>query len=177
MNQKFVIVDDFYDIAHIYHKSIIENNVLITDETTQKLSYILGRPIQVMEAFNEVRNNNSDNSVTANTIANWVAVIYLTMPPDAIGNRGLSFYTHKRTGLDAFPNDYACQINGWQNMDDIMSSFNPNNKDEWEEYGNVFVKYNRCAIFRADHWHSYGQGFGNELNNSIIYQKLLITHG
>ena len=42
MNQKFVIVDDFYDIAHIYHKSIIENNVLITDETTQKLSYIFG---------------------------------------------------------------------------------------------------------------------------------------
>ena len=47
MNQKFVIVDDFYDIAHIYHKSILENNVLITDETTQKLSYILGRPVTV----------------------------------------------------------------------------------------------------------------------------------
>jgi len=176
MNQKFVIVDDFYDIAHIYHKSIIDSNVLITDETTQKLSYILSRPIQVMEAFNEVRNDNSDNSVTANTIANWVVVIYLTMPPDAIGKRGLSFYTHKRTGLDAFPNEYACQINGWQNMDDIMSSFNPNNRDEWEEYGNVFVKYNRCVIFHADHWHSYGHGFGNELNNSMIYQKLLLKN-
>ena len=177
MNQNFIIVDDFYDIAHVYHKSILEHNVLITDETTQKLSYILGCPIKIGEAFNEVGDENRSNDITTNTAFKWIAVIYLTLPPDAIGKKGLSFYSHKKTGLDIFPNEYACKINGWQNMDDIMSSFNPDNKDEWEEYGNVFVKYNRCVIFRADYWHSYGSGFGNELNNSMIYQKLLITDG
>jgi hypothetical protein len=177
MNQKFVIVDNFYDIAHVYHKSIIENNVLITDEATQKLSYILGCPVNVVEAFNEVRNENSDNLITANTAFKWVAVIYLTMPPDAIGKKGLRFYSHKKTELDSFPHEYACQVNGWQSMEDINASFNPNDKDEWEEYGSVFVKYNRCVIFRADHWHSYGNGFGNQINNSMMYQKLLITDG
>jgi hypothetical protein len=177
MNQKFVIVDDFYDIAHIYHKSILENNVLITDETTQKLSYILGCPVKVVEAFNEVRGENSDNSITANTAFKWVAVIYLTMPPDAIGKKGLSFYSHKKTELDSFPNEYACQVNGWQSMEDIHASFNPIDKEDWDEYGSVFVKYNRCVIFRADHWHSYGNGFGNQINNSMMYQKLLITDG
>jgi len=169
MNQKFVIVDDFYDIAHIYHKSIIEDQVLVTDETTQKLSFILGQPVKVEHAFNE---KGGDGSITSNTAADWIAVIYLSLPPESIGQRGLSFFTHKKTQLDIFPNDYACQVNGWQNIDDVLASFDVTNKDDWEEYGNVFVKYNRCVIFKADHWHSYGN-----LNNSIIYQKLLITHG
>ena len=29
-------------------------------------------------------------------------------------------------------------------------------------------------LFRADLWHSYGVGFGNELNNSMKQQKVLI---
>ena len=37
-------------------------------------------------------------------------------------------------------------------MDDILRSFDTTNKDEWEEYSNVFVKYNRCVLFRADFW-------------------------
>jgi len=100
----------------------------------------------------------------------------LTLPPDCVSKNGLSFYSHKKTGLDSFPNEYARQINGWQNMDDIVKSFDVNDANEWEEYANVFVKYNRCVVFRADYWHSYGNGFGNQINNSMIYQKLLIKN-
>tara|TARA_B100000035_G_scaffold305790_1_gene307033 strand:+ start:809 stop:1342 length:534 start_codon:yes stop_codon:yes gene_type:complete len=176
MNQKFVIVDDFYDIAHKYHQSFFNNQCMITEETTQKLSYILGSPVEVVEAFNEITFENSGNPITANTAFDWISVIYLTMPPDCVSKKGLSFYNHKKTGLDNFPNEYVCQVNGWQNVDDIVKSFDLNDKNEWEEYVNVFVKYNRCVIFRADYWHSYGHGFGNEINNSMLSQKLLLKN-
>ena len=42
--------------------------------------------------------------------------------------------------------------------------------------GNIFIKYNRLVLFRADLWHSYGMGFGNELNNSMKHQKVLIKN-
>ena len=176
MNQKFMIIDDFYDVAHQYHQSFFGKQCMITEETTQKLSYILSCPVEIMEAFNEVTFENTDNPITANTACDWIAVIYLTMPPDCVSKKGLSFYSHKKTGLDSFPNEYACQINGWQNMNDIVKSFDVNDKNDWEEYANVFVKYNRCVIFRADYWHSYGSGFGNEINNSMLYQKLLLKN-
>lgn len=176
MNQKFMIVDDFYDIAHQYHQSFYNKQCLITEETTQKLSYILGRPVNVIEAFNEVNLESDSNPITANLASDWIAVIYLTMPPNCVSKKGLSFYTHKKTGLDSFPNDYACQINGWQNMEDIEKSFDVNDKSEWEEYSNIFVKYNRCVMFRSDYWHSYGYGFGKEINNSLLCQKLLLKN-
>ena len=176
MNQKFIIVDDFYDVAHQYHQSFLSNQSLITEETTQKLSYILSRPVDIIEAFNEVTYENTDNQITANTACDWIVVIYLTMPPDCVSKKGLSFYKHKKTGLDGFPNEYACQINGWQNMDDIVKSFDVSNRNDWEEYANIFVKYNRCVIFCADYWHSYGTGFCNVINNSMIYQKLLLKN-
>ena len=80
MNQNFIIVDDFYDIAHVYHKSILENNVLITDETTQKLSYILGCPIKICEAFNEVGDENHSNQITTNTAFKWLSLIHISEP-------------------------------------------------------------------------------------------------
>jgi len=46
----------------------------------------------------------------------------------------------------------------------------------WKEYLNIYVKYNRMILFRADLWHSYGVGFGNELNNSMKQQKVLIKN-
>ena len=87
MNQKFVIVDDFYDIAHKYHQSFFNNQCMITEETTQKLSYILGSPVEVVEAFNEITFENSGNPITSNTAFDWISVIYLTMPPDCVSKK------------------------------------------------------------------------------------------
>ena len=56
-------------------------------------------------------------------------------------------------------------------MDDILRCFDVNNQSYWKEYMNIYVKYNRMILFRADLWHSYGVGFGNELNNSMKHQK------
>tara|TARA_R100000742_G_C4251008_1_gene69335 strand:- start:55 stop:609 length:555 start_codon:yes stop_codon:yes gene_type:complete len=184
MNKKFIIVDDFYDIAHMYHKSFFEEAKEINpQELPLKISSLLNISGQVEQkviidaAFNENRFENSPNPIVANPTYDWIGVIYLTLPPDCISKTGLRFYTHTKTGLDAFPNEYARKINGWQNIEDIQSSFNGSNSSNWESYSSIYVKYNRLVLFRSDLWHSYGIGFGTELNNSMMYQKLLIKNG
>ena len=176
MNQKIVVADDFYDIAYQYHKGFIDNECVITEETTDKISQILHSPVKVIEAFNEVTFENTQNQITANLQADWIAVIYLTLPPECVFKKGLSFYIHKKTNLDAFPNDYAMELYGWKTMEDLQKSFDVSNANDWEEYMNIFVKYNRLVLFNADLWHSYGSGFGEELNTSMIYQKILLKN-
>ena len=177
MNQKIIVVDNFYDIAHMYHKSFSEHVKEINpQELPDKLSHILDRPIDILEGFNIVDNENTPNAITANTGCDWIAVIYLTMPADCIMKKGISFYSHKATRLESFPNESEMDIHGWQNMEDIMRTFDVNNNEQWEEYTNLFVRYNRLVLFRADLWHSYGTGFGTEINKSMMYQKVLIRN-
>lgn len=176
MNQKIIIADDFYEIAHKHHKGFIDRECVIIEETTQKISHLLGRQVQILEAFNEVVFENTQNQITANTQADWIATIYLTLPPECVFKKGLSFYIHKKTNLDCFPNEYAMELYGWKTMEDLQKSFDVSNPNDWEEYMNIFVKYNRLVLFKADLWHSYGSGFGNQLDNTLLYQKLLIKN-
>lgn len=171
MNKKIIIADDFYDIAYQYHKSFFENECLVTEETTQKISQLLQRNVQVVSGFNESLDQNYQNYITANTSYDWVAVIYLSMPSDCVFTQGLSFYTHQKTQLESFPDDYAKSLLGLQTIEDMNKTFNIQNIGDWKEYMNVFIKYNRIVLFRANLWHSYGQ-----INNSIIYQKLLLQN-
>ncbi len=177
MKQKVIIADDFYDIAYQYHESFSEHNCLITEETVNKISHILNQPVSVEAASNEVCTENTKNQITANIQADWIAVIYLTMPTNCVSKKGLSFYTHKKTRLECFPNDYAMELYGWKTIEDLEKSFDVCNTNDWEEYLNIFVKYNRLILFRGDYWHSYGYGFGDDLNNSMIYQKILLKNG
>ena len=176
MNQKIIVADDFYDLAHIYHKGIVESEPVFTDEAPKKISHLLGRQIKVENLFNEVSLKNTPNPITANVACDWIAVIYLTMPGDCVSKKGMSFYSHLKTGFDSFPDEYARQLHGIQTPEDVAATFLIDKKEDWKEYSNVYVKYNRIVLFSADLWHSYGDGFGDQINNSMIYQKLLITN-
>jgi len=174
MNQKIIVADDFYDIAHQYHKSFETGECLITDETVNKISSILQTNVKVLSASNEILNEN--NTVTANTVCDWIAVIYLTMPADCVFTQGMSFYIHSKTQLETFPNDYAKSVFGLQSMEDLQKTFNVYDLNDWKEYMNIFVKYNRIILFRADTWHSYGECEKENINNPIIYQKILLQN-
>ena len=176
MNQKIIVADNFYDIAHQYRKSFFENQCLITDETVNKISEMLQQKVNVVEAFNECLSENTKNTITANNACDWIAVIYLTMPADCVFTQGMSFYIHSKTQLETFPDDYAKSLYGLQTIEDLQNTFDVCNLKYWKEYMNIFVKYNRIVLFRADTWHSYGNGFGNDLNNSMIYQKVLLQN-
>ena len=75
MNQKIIVADDFYDIAHPYHKGIIEGEPIFTDEAPQKISHLLGRPVKIENLFNEVVSANTPNPITANVGCDWIGVI------------------------------------------------------------------------------------------------------
>ena len=174
MNQKIMIVDNFYDFAYHYHKSFDKDQCLVSEETISKISHLIQKKVKVAEAFNET---SLSPKITANTVYDWIAVIYLSLPSECTDTQGMNFYIHKKTELDSFPNDYAMSLHGLQSIEDIRETFNIGNIEDWERYVNIFVRYNRLVLFRADLWHSYGSSCNQELNKSISYQKILLQDG
>ena len=139
MIEQIIVVDDLYDVGHLYHKGFFENQCVITDETGGKISQILGKPIEIVSATNEI---NGSDEIVSRSDCDWIAVVYLTLPLVSFGEHGLKFFT-----------------------------------PEGKEYGNMPAKYNRMVLFRSNLLHSYGKGYGDNLNNSMLYQKILIKDG
>lgn len=167
MIEQIIVVDNLYEIAHIFHKGFYEDQCVITDETVEKLSQIIGNPIDIVSATNET---GGSPEVVAHLDSDWIAVIYLSLPLQAFGEFGLKFYSHRSTGLEKFPSQEEMikyQING-NNLKQVFSS----DLNLWKEYGNIPAKYNRLVLFRGDRWHSYT----GEINNSILYQKIIIKN-
>ena len=48
---------------------------------------------------------------------------------------------------------------------------------EGKEYGNIPAKYNRMVLFRGNLLHSYGKGYGDALNNSMLFQRIVVKDG
>lgn len=167
MTKQIIIVDDLYDIAHQYHKGFFENQCVITDETVGKISQIIGNPIDIISATNEV---GSLPGVVAHLECDWIALIYLTLPLESFGEFGVKFYSHLTTGLETFPTKEEMvkyQIDQSQ-LNEVFSS----DPSLWKEYGNIPAKYNRMVLFRGNRWHSYE----SKLNNSMLYQKIIIRN-
>lgn len=174
MRQEIIIVDDFYDISHMYHKGFFENKCIISDETCEKLSNIIGNKIKIISATNEVLNWNHSSSVCAHLHADWIAIIYLSLPLVSYGEFGIKFYSHRSTGLETFPTDEE-KIK-YKIQDSDLSNVFSRNLDLWKEYGCIPAKYNRIILFSANRWHSYGKGFGQDLNTSMLYQKIILEN-
>lgn len=161
MSEEIIIVDDLYDIPHIYHKGFGENKCIISEETVGKISQILGNPIQIIQATNETEDL---PGVLAHLQSDWIAVIYLSLPVESFGEFGIKFYSHLQTGLEKFPTqDEAIKYK----IDDFQKVFSSELKF-WKEYANIPAKYNRMVLFKSNRWHSYASG------NNIKYQKLII---
>lgn len=166
MSSQIIVVDDLYDIPHQYHKGFDENQCLITDETVGKISQILGNPIRVVQASNEMGTN---SGVLAHLECDWIAVIYMTLPLEAFGEIGIRFYSHLPTGLETFPTKE--EIVKYQiDEKEITKVFSSDSK-LWKEYSCIPAKYNRMILFKGHRWHSYN------LNSGIRYQKVIINNG
>jgi hypothetical protein len=165
MNEKIIIVDDLYDMPHVYHGGFFENKCVITDEMVGKISQILGRPISITEATNE---QGTSSGVVAHLRCDWIAVIYMSLPLEVFGEMGIKFYSHKQTGLEAFPTQdemRSLQLDE-RNLENIFSS----DLDLWKEYGCVPARYNRLVMLKGNQWHSYN------LNSDIKYQKIFVNY-
>lgn len=174
MTERIVIVDNFYDIPHQYHKSFFENQCLISDETVEKITKVIGNPIEIVSASNEVLSEKQTTSVCSHLSSDWIGVIYLTLPMVCFGEFGMKFYSHLSTGLETFPSSEDLQKHNISE-NELLEVFASDPK-LWKEYGNIPAKYNRLVLFRSNLWHSYGKGFGTELNTSMLYQKVIIRN-
>lgn len=174
MSQEVIIIDDFYDIPHQYHKSFFENQCFITDETYDKISKIVGNKIEIIGASNEILSEDKNTSVCSHLLADWIAVIYLSLPLVSFGEFGIKFYSHLSTGLETFPTEEEKRKHNLKE-DNLLNIF-LNHSDLWKEYGSILAKYNRMILFRANRWHSYGNGFGENINTSMLYQKIILKN-
>jgi len=166
MNSQIIVVDDLYDIPHQYHKGFDENQCLITDETVGKISQILGNPVKVIQASNEVE---TTSGVLAHLECDWIAVIYMTLPLEAFGEMGIRFYSHLPTGLETFPTKE--EIEKYQIEEKEITEVFASDSKLWKEYSCIPAKYNRMVLFKGHRWHSYN------LNSGIRYQKVIINNG
>lgn len=166
MNSQIIVVDDLYDIPHQYHKGFDENQCLITDETVGKISQILGNPVKVIQASNEV---GTTSGVLAHLECDWIAVIYMTLPLEAFGEMGIRFYSHLPTGLETFPTKE--EIEKYQIDENEITEVFASDSKLWKEYSCIPAKYNRMVLFKGHRWHSYN------LNSGIRYQKVIINNG
>jgi hypothetical protein len=175
MTEKIIIVDNFYDFPHQHHKSFFENQCLITEETVNNLKNIIGNPIEIIDANNEVLSEGQNTTVCSHLTSDWIGVIYLSLPLVSFGEFGVKFYSHLSTGLETFPSLEDLQKYNISE-DQLLKVFGPS-LDLWKEYGSITPKYNRLILFKSNLWHSYGNGFGADLNTSMLYQKIIIRNG
>ena len=160
MKSEIFVIDNFYDIPLNYHKSFLNNEVKITGETTDNIANILKTNINVIDCSNHVQSEKDEADITAHLGSDWIAVVYLQLGYPSFGEFGMKFFSHIETGLESY-------VDGKQ--------FNIQDKNQWKEYGKIPAKYNRLVLFRSNRWHSYGKGFGNDLNTSMLYQKMIIN--
>ncbi len=156
------VLDNFYDVPFEYHKSFIDNEIKITQETVTKISSILNTKssISVVEATNNIQTEKDEGSITAHLSSDWIAIIYLQLGYPSFGEFGMKFFSHIKTGLESY-----VQGKEFNNMD----------MTQWKEYAKLPAKYNRLILFSSNRWHSYGKGFGDDLNTSMLYQKIIIN--
>ena len=166
MNSQIIVVDDLYDIPHQYHKGFDEGQCVITDETVGKISQILGNPIRVVQASNEMGTN---SGVVAHLECDWIAVIYMTLPLEAFGEMGIRFYSHLPTGIETFPTKE--EIIKYQIEEKEITEVFASDSKLWKDYSCIPAKYNRMVLFKGHRWHSYN------LNSGIRYQKVIINNG
>jgi len=166
MREQIIIVDNLYDIPHQYHKGFFENQCVITDETISKVTEVIGNPIEIISATNEV---GGESDIVAHLTSDWIAVIYLTLPMQSFGETGIKFYSHLATGLEVFPTTEEIKRYQLTHLEETFRS----DLSLWKAYGDIPAKYNRMVLFRSNLWHSYG----SNINSFMLFQKIIINNG
>lgn len=106
----------------------------------------------------------------------WAGVVYLSLPEDYTVNgkildSGTKFWSHKASGLTKAPlNSEDARLLGVETLEDLVKFFETEGTNEslWNLEFNVPIKFNRAVFFKPWLWHSYGELFGNNMQNSRL---------
>lgn len=159
MKQKIIIVDNFYDDPlkshiHLLEKTQLEN----IDEVTGKIGQILNKDIQILSYDYSYLKENDKSPVLCHLNSDWIAIVYLSLPIFSFGELNLKFFIDQNYNSEEF----------------IEKNRQEKRKENWKEYASIPAKYNRMILFKSSLWHSFGNGFGDELENCLLLQNFII---
>ena len=153
MKHKILIIDNFLDEPLTYKNSH-------SQQPTQEIS-------------NKIAHSLQSNIIlhTTPTPADYIAVLYLDFPTECVNKTGVSFWLHKETLEEEYPNDTKRNWMGLKSIEEVNASYDFDDKSKWERHMEYFVKYNRLILFDAGLFHSYGEEsdcrkFLVQINNS-----------
>ena len=191
MNQKIFVIDNFLETSLGYYDKINASGhlsrgsdaPLLTQSELEKaypehvvfdkIADSLRSKITILESTNNQLKGGDKSPICCHVGSDYIGVLYLSLPLYNWGEFGVKFYSHKEIGLDSYPTQEQIQK---YNITDIGKTFSQN-LENWNEYGSIPIKHNRMVLFRSNLWHSYGNGFGSDLNTSMLYKKIIIKNG
>ena len=134
MKHKIQIIDNFLDEPLTYKNSRSQDP---TQEISNKIAHSLQSNI-VLD--------------TAQTEADYIAVLYLDFPTECVNKKAVSFWLHKETLDEEYPNETKMKWLGIKSMEEGYK-FDDENYEKYMEY---FVKYNRLILFDANLFYTDG---------------------
>ena len=184
MNPKIFVIDDFLETSLGYYDKINPANHLKIsvseiekkypdDIIFNKISEVLKSTITIVDNSTVNLKEDDKSPLCCHLESDYIGVLYLTLPLAAWGEVGVRFYSHKETCLNSFPTQEELKKFNISNIDKTFSQ----NLENWDEYGSIPIKHNRMVLFKSNLWHSYGNGFGSDLNTSMLYKKIIIKNG
>jgi len=149
MKHKILIIDNFLDEPLTYKNTHSQQP---TQEISNKIAHILQSNI-ILD--------------TEPTTADYIAVLYLDFPTECVNKKAISFWLHKETLDEEYPNETKMKWLGIQSIEEGYK-FDDENYEKYMEY---FVKYNRLILFDANLFYADGEDsdcrkFWVKINNS-----------
>lgn len=200
LNQKFIIVDDFYkDPDHVRnlalsqskegqtqgnYAGVMTDNMFFQEQHHQMFRDLCGMPVKSSTQFNGKFRFTKEGEIGTQDIhfdsgdgsCFFAGVVYLT--PNNDGTEGTIFWKHKRTGLENIPMTLeGIQQYGWNGVDDLKVFLDTDGVDhsKWDRIFTVPYRYNRLVLFRPWKFHSPGAGFGNTIETSRLVQLFFFS--
>jgi len=146
MKQKIIITDNFLDTPLEYKKAKTQQP---TQEISNKIAHILQSNIILH---------------TEPTEADYIAVLYLDFPTECLNKTGVSFWLHKETLEEEYPNETKMKWLGIKSMQEGYKF----DEENYEKYMEYFVKYNRLILFDAKMFYTDG----DESDSRKFYVKI-----
>ncbi|MGP1283414.1 MAG: DUF6445 family protein [Parasphingopyxis sp.] len=92
----------------------------------------------------------------------YSGILYLSLDEHCRG--GTDFFRHRRTGLDAVPNDPAkLAATGYADpnllIEDVINT-DTTKPGKWERISRIPMRFNRLILFKPWQFHNAGPGFG-----------------
>jgi len=154
----------------------ISVNSFLNKEAVDKLSYMLNtqvEPVLVSGHFKKTLAGNEFDGIDACSEADYIAIVYLTLPIQAEGEQALSLYRHLKNGSEKIPSAVEMQLQGFNNLLEVKESYldiDGQYLDRWQPWFTAYQRWNRVVLFNARCWHRELEGFGDSINNCRLSQ-------